>query len=218
MTAREWKAGDRALIEVEIDEVDDGTVWVLVTGRPKGARRAHVQVATDALLSLPEPSGEDVIERSREVLGAHHPVVGKFAHLNPVVGCQCMDRVFIAGQENYPSHIRDVLAAAGLLANPDAIRERSSGEVRIEGTWLVRDVGKHTCGTAMGGHYGAHEPGCGTVPEVNLATLPGWDAVIQRAKAEGAREALLKAADKDTSRGGMVRSWLKGMADRIGGE
>ena len=132
MTAREWKAGDRALIEVEIDEVDDGTVWVLVTGRPKGARRAHVQVATDALLSLPEPSGEDVIERSREVLGAHHPVVGKFAHLNPVVGCQCMDRVFIAGQENYPSHIRDVLAAAGLLANPDAIRRAKAEALTLD--------------------------------------------------------------------------------------
>lgn len=33
-----------------------------------------------------------------------------------------------------------------------------------EGDWVVVDVGRHTCGTGVGGHYGAHERGCGLEP------------------------------------------------------
>lgn len=40
--------------------------------------------------------------------------------------------------------------------------------------WLVIDTGQHTCGTDPGGHYGAHEPGCGLEQALRLDNLPGW--------------------------------------------
>ncbi len=51
----------------------------------------------------------------------------------------------------------------------------SKVETRIEGTWLVDAHPHHTCDTGESGHYGAHEPGCGLVPVVDLRGLPGWD-------------------------------------------
>lgn len=42
--------------------------------------------------------------------------------------------------------------------------EKAQPEYRIDGEWLVEVVNEHTCGTARGGYYGAHEPGCGMVP------------------------------------------------------
>lgn len=44
-----------------------------------------------------------------------------------------------------------------------------SGELVIENGWLVEVVDQHTCGTGEGGHYGAHEPGCGRVPVFDIA-------------------------------------------------
>jgi hypothetical protein len=44
-------------------------------------------------------------------------------------------------------------------------------ELRIDGHWLVEEVQHHTCGA--GDVYG-HEPGCGLIPVVDLATLPGY--------------------------------------------
>ena len=51
----------------------------------------------------------------------------------------------------------------------------SADAMRIEGTWLVEVVDEHTCGAGPGSGTGMHEPGCGLVPVVDLATLPGWD-------------------------------------------
>lgn len=48
--------------------------------------------------------------------------------------------------------------------------------LRIDGTWLVEDVSTHTCGA--GDVYG-HEPGCGSIPVTNLATLDGFDQLGQ---------------------------------------
>lgn len=61
--------------------------------------------------------------------------------------------------------------------------------LRIEGTWLVQEVGRHTCGAGPGGHYGLHEPGCGLIPEVDLSTLPGWDDLVRTERAAALREA-----------------------------
>ena len=62
------------------------------------------------------------------VLAAHRPVIGRFAHhLNGVVGCSCMDRVFVAKVENYATHVAQalapVLAAAVREAEQRALRE-----------------------------------------------------------------------------------------------
>lgn len=47
--------------------------------------------------------------------------------------------------------------------------ERPAHErIRIEGDWLVEDVGHHTCGA--GGEW-PHEPSCGLVPLMPLAAL-----------------------------------------------
>lgn len=55
--------------------------------------------------------------------------------------------------------------------------------MRIEGTWLVEVVDEHTCGAGPGSGTGMHEPGCGLVPVLDLATLPGWDEHLTAAPA-----------------------------------
>lgn len=47
-----------------------------------------------------------------------------------------------------------------------------AGKIGIENGWLVEYVDGHTCGTGENGYYGQHEPGCGTVPIVDLWN--GW--------------------------------------------
>lgn len=69
--------------------------------------------------------------------------------------------------EAFDRHVARAALSAADRATQDGLR--------IEGTWLVREVNEHTCGTAKGGHYGAHEPGCGLVPVLDLSTLPGFD-------------------------------------------
>lgn len=59
----------------------------------------------------------------------------------------------------------------------------------IEGHWLVEYVNRHTCGTDEGGHFGAHERGCGTVPALDLAQVQGWAEHVSAIKAEALREA-----------------------------
>lgn len=44
-------------------------------------------------------------------------------------------------------------------------------EYAIDSGWLVEVVNEHTCGTAAGGYYGAHEPGCGLVPIAKVDDL-----------------------------------------------
>lgn len=45
-----------------------------------------------------------------------------------------------------------------------------AGKIGIENGWLFVVVDRHTCGTGEGGHYGAHEPGCGTEAIMDLWT------------------------------------------------
>lgn len=52
-------------------------------------------------------------------------------------------------------------------------QEAPEPRYRIENGWLVREVDYHTCGA--GDEHG-HEPGCGLLPELHLAALPGWPA------------------------------------------
>lgn len=61
------------------------------------------------------------------------------------------------------------LKAKGLL--------RDYPHLEIEGDWLVEVVDEHTCGTGPNGHYGLHEPGCGTVPVAQLNRPEGAQAV-----------------------------------------
>lgn len=66
---------------------------------------------------------------------------------------------------------RDATAALRATFSADP---RLIDPMRIEGTWLVVESGKHNCagGTVEAGY--AHERGCGLEPVVNLAELPGW--------------------------------------------
>lgn len=57
----------------------------------------------------------------------------------------------------------------------EAAAREAEGEVPLgrwyaEGEWLAVDVGRHTCGTGQGGHYGAHERGCGLEPIALMRT------------------------------------------------
>lgn len=92
----------------------------------------------------------------------------------------------------YPDLYSEELAEAlrQVPAAGEAATEAETGTLRVEGHWLVREVDHHTCGTSPDGYYGAHEPGCGLVPEVDLSALPGW-----RSEADIKAEALREAAD-----------------------
>jgi hypothetical protein len=58
------------------------------------------------------------------------------------------------------------------LFRDEITEDFKAGKVGIENGWLVEYVSKHTCGTGPNGYYGAHEPGCGTVPLMDL--WKGW--------------------------------------------
>lgn len=77
-------------------------------------------------------------------------------------------------------HLARVALAAAAVASP-GVGEKAR-ELAIVNDWLVESVGEHTCGTGPEGHYGAHEPGCGYVPLVNLAELDGYPAQVDEAK------------------------------------
>ena len=75
----------------------------------------------------------------------------------------------------------------------------SADAMRIEGTWLVEVVDEHTCGAGPGSGTGMHEPGCGLVPVVDLATLPGWDEHLTAASS-ASREEVTRAIRSVTDR------------------
>lgn len=62
----------------------------------------------------------------------------------------------------------------------------------IESGWLVEVVNHHTCGTGPNGYYGAHEPGCGSIPICRVEDIEGFAAHTAEAKRQGAEEALLR--------------------------
>ena len=79
----------------------------------------------------------------------------------------------------------------------------SKGDLSIQYGWLVSEAGEHTCAGGTPESGGAHEPGCGLVPELDLTTLDGWPRVDAHtaAIAEKAREfvAAVHAKDRATS-------------------
>lgn len=99
--------------------------------------------------------------------------------------------------DSEPDFYRKV--AAKFIAAYESARspEPTTGDVKaccdfaeaIDGRWLVEVHDHHTCGTGEGGHYGAHEPGCGTVPLLDLRGLEGWAEHEREVKAEALREA-----------------------------
>lgn len=67
---------------------------------------------------------------------------------------------------------------------------------QIVNGWLAQHVGHHTCGTAQGGHFGAHEPGCGWEPICKVSELPALLAPRSELEAlEGYVGALLSALE-----------------------
>lgn len=66
------------------------------------------------------PRREDpAVEALADLIAAHRPVVGRFGTINPVVGCSCLDRVFVPGQERYETHLAAVLAEHGVTLIAD---------------------------------------------------------------------------------------------------
>ena len=66
----------------------------------------------------------------------------------------------------------------------------SKGDLSIQYGWLVYEAGEHTCAGGTPESGGAHEPGCGFLPELDLTKLDGWPRVDAHtaAIAEAARE------------------------------
>jgi hypothetical protein len=55
-------------------------------------------------------------------------------------------------------------------ALPAAV-DLSAPRLEIADGWIVEVGDTHTCGTGPDGHYGAHEPGCGITPLIELGEL-----------------------------------------------
>ncbi len=66
--------------------------------------------------------------------------------------------------------------------------EPSPSTFAIEGHWLVEHVNEHTCGTGKDGYYGAHEPGCGSVPLQDLSQMDGYAEHVAAIRAEALGE------------------------------
>lgn len=62
----------------------------------------------------------------------------------------------------------DVALAYLAQQRPDVEAVLKPGDLTVMADWLVEYAGEHTCGD---GEYGAHEPGCGYVPLINLAGM-----------------------------------------------
>lgn len=77
-------------------------------------------------------------------------------------------------QEMFRLKARAALVAAQSAASQDSAL--NPDDMSIMNGYLVLSVNEHTCGTGPDGHYGAHEPGCGYEPLVNLAEIPGYPA------------------------------------------
>lgn len=82
---------------------------------------------------------------------------------------------------------RAALDAVGASAAPSAktVPCCPPGVVRIEGHWLVETHTHCTCG-GSGILSPAHQPGCGTVPLIDLRGLDGWDGLRDELAPSGA--------------------------------
>lgn len=78
-----------------------------------------------------------------------------------------------------PQNLYDTDLPATVLHDPTqpAPAEVTHRLERLDGTWLVEDVQEHTCGAGPGSGAG-HEPGCGTIPLLDLRGLNGWDTLV----------------------------------------
>lgn len=81
----------------------------------EGGNRSETEMAdrlkrwADALSALTAPDG-DVREQLIQLALAHLPILG-VAGTGKIVGCRCMDRVFVRGQETWAEHIADAILA-----------------------------------------------------------------------------------------------------------
>lgn len=124
MSARDWQPGDRAYIEVEVEDVtrmsgvDTAFIWVQST-RPGIGRSVGVRVPATDLLPVPQPD-EDTIER------AHKVVADKVWEIHGP------DSTDMDSAEMDAEDIVAALAAANLLADPRTAEERFLGATYVE--------------------------------------------------------------------------------------
>ena len=153
MSARDWQPGDKAYIEVEVEDVtrmsgvDTAFVWVQST-RPGLGRSVGVRVPAADLLPVPQPD-EDTIERAHKVVAAkvweiHGP-----------------DSTDMDSAEMDAEDIVAALAAANLLADHDAIRQAKAEGAREALTSAREDVLHQVSRFEIGceadvGYYDAH--------------------------------------------------------------
>lgn len=84
-----------------------------------GAPREKLETwaADHSCSTLPASSGETNRDGLAQVALAHIPVLGITGR---VVGCRCMDRVFVQYQETWEEHLADAILAAGFSRGRDA--------------------------------------------------------------------------------------------------
>ena len=114
MSAREWKPGDRAYIEVEVSGVLDGTAYVWID---RGVRKSTSVPATD-LLPVPEPDEADGLAEDAitdEIHNRLHEFVSWVEDTDDASGYHVLSDVPVS---EVALVARRALAAANLLASP----------------------------------------------------------------------------------------------------
>lgn len=122
-SARDWQPGDRAYIEVEVEVLGQSRTWAVV--RPGGdSRVTSVYVGVEHLRPVPaagEAATEDVVERGRVV--ARKAVADEFYAMQGGDPGWDGSPEPNAGDDSVGNAVVRALAAANLLASPDAIRQ-----------------------------------------------------------------------------------------------
>jgi len=94
------------------------------------------------------------------------------------------------------NEVAQLLQLIDYLGNPDGLR--------IDGTWIVREVDYCNCAGGTIESSGAHEPYCGMEPELDLTQLKGWEQMTTRIKrVDGLPVAVAKGEPYDFEIGGV---------------
>lgn len=123
MTAREWQAGDRAYVEVEVIERYNDTHFDVQVN--SGEASWIMPMSASTLRPVPaagEAATEEIVERAARLLAEHQ----EYADDVGLIQCQCADTAWFDSPADMAAH--QARALRGLLASP-VQPGRSEGEV-----------------------------------------------------------------------------------------
>lgn len=149
----------------------EGAMW------ERARHSSVVAVPSDTALQIPTPESDKYaeFEEWEQAMWIHQPVIS--AHDGRIAGCQCLDRVFVKGKEDWGSHLASIITARLRASQPVQVEPWSTENLEIVNGWLV-ERGAHPLDYPAGAAYGAM-PHSDAEPLVNLSALPGWPVQVE---------------------------------------